>query len=226
MSPKERLISRIPNKHKPLLKYVHVFGKTLYRYILLLSPTRQLQKVKFKKMKEIKLNVGCGKVKFPSWLNVDLEPSADFILDIRRKLPFGNSSISFIYCEHVFEHLTYDEGQRLLQEFFRCLGKDGVVRIAMPDLDYVVQKYSTDWRDQDWLTWPGNECVNTKGQMINISFRWWDHKYLYNEEDLRNQFNAAGFSNSIRLELNKSNRSELRGLETRKDSKLIMEAQK
>jgi len=62
--------------------------------------------------------------------------------------------------------------------------------------------------------------------MINIAFRWWDHKYLYNEEDLRNQLIKAGFQKIKRCEWNKSNYIELAGLETREDSKLTMEAEK
>lgn len=100
------------------------------------------------------------------------------------------------------------------------------MRIAIPDLDYIIQKYNTDWKNQDWLAWTGFKFIETRGQMINISFRWWGHKYLYNEEDLRNLLIKVGFQNIIRCDWNKSNHIELAGLETRKDSKLIMEAEK
>lgn len=62
--------------------------------------------------------------------------------------------------------------------------------------------------------------------MINISFYWWGHKYLYNEEDLKNQLTRAGFRKILRCEWNKSNHVRLCNLETRKDSRLIMEAEK
>jgi predicted SAM-dependent methyltransferase len=95
----------------------------------------------------------------------------------------------------------------------------------MPDLDYIIQKYKMqDWRNQDWLSWPKYEFVKTRGQMINISFRWWGHKYLYNKEDLRNQLTKVGFRKTMQCEWNKSNHAELCNLETRNDSKLIMES--
>lgn len=78
--------------------------------------------------------------------------------------------------------------------------RGGIVRIAMPDLDYVIKKYKADWKNQDWLSWPGYEFVKTRGQMINISFRYWGHKYLYNKEDLRNQLIKVGFKNIVSCE--------------------------
>ena len=112
-------------------------------------------------------------------------------------------------------------------EFRRCLKKGGVLRIAMPDLDYIVEKYNTDWKNQDWLSWPGYEFIRTRGRMVNVVFRWsWGHKYLYNEEDLRAQLTGAGFQRIVRCEWNKSSHSELAGLETRRDSILIIEATK
>ena len=82
----------------------------------------------------------------------------------------------------------------------------GGVRIVMPDLDYIIQKYKMqDWRNQDWLSWPEYEFVKTRGQMINISFRWWWHKYLYNKEDLRNQLTKVGFQKIMSCKRNKSN---------------------
>lgn len=50
--------------------------------------------------------------------------------------------------------------------------------------------------------------------------------YLYNEEDLRIQLENGSFRKIVRCELNKSDYCELVGLETRKDSKLIVEAVK
>ena len=194
---------------------------------MLLFPGKQFKSAKFKKMSPLKLNIGCGKVKFPSWVNIDIEPSANLVIDVRKGLPFDNNSVDFIYCEHFLEHLTFEEAEKVLREFYRCLKhREGFVRIAIPDLDYIIEKYNQSWRNQDWLSWPEYEFIKTKGQMMNISFRLWGHKYLYNEEDLKNQLTKVGFLKIMRCEQNKSNHNELCNLETRKDSKLIMEAER
>jgi predicted SAM-dependent methyltransferase len=173
-----------------------------------------------------KLQLGCGDVKLSGWLNIDIKSNADLVVDVRKGLPFDDNSVDFIYSEHLHEHLTYQEGERLLSECHRCLKKHGVMRVATPDLDYVIQKYGSDWKDQDWLTWSGFQDIETRGMMLNIGLRSWGHQYLYNEEDLRKQLVKAGFKCIIRCQWNSSKHTELIGLETRKDSTLIIEAGK
>jgi predicted SAM-dependent methyltransferase len=172
-----------------------------------------------------KLHVGCGNVKLPGWLNIDVEPSADLVIDIREGLPFEDNSIDFIYNEHFLEHLTYEEGEKALRDFRRCLKNGAVLRIATPDLDFLIQLYHSDFKNEDWFP-AGYEFVKTKGMAINMAFRWWGHQYVYNEEDLTGQLVKVGFQNIKSCELNKSNYPELSNLETRKESTLILEAVK
>jgi len=172
-----------------------------------------------------KLNVGCGKVKLPGWVNIDIEPGADLVIDVREGLPFNDNSVDFIYNEHFVEHLTYEECEKVLREFWRCLKKGGVLRIAAPDLDFIIQIYDRDFKNQDWFP-AGFEFVKTKGMAMNMAFRSWGHKFLYNEEELTGQLIKVGFQNIKRCELNKSNYPELSNLETRKESTLILEAVK
>ena len=51
------------------------------------------------------------------------------------KLPFENDSIDFIYSEHFFEHLFFDEALSLMQECYRILKPNGVIRTCVPDAD-------------------------------------------------------------------------------------------
>lgn len=190
------------------------------------SPLKKPQITRLKKIRPLKLNVGSGKAKLPGWVNVDLELNSDLVLDVRKGLPFDNNSVDFIYNEHFLEHLTFEEGLRVLKEFNRCLRVDGVLRIATPDLDFIVKKYNSDWKNQDWLSWPEYKFIKSKGRMINIALTWWEHKYLYNEEDLRNHLADAFFKKIAKCEWNESNHADLRGLETRRDSTLILEAEK
>lgn len=221
MSISESIKQKIPESFKLPLRIALRGYRRIYGRVILLSPQKCFKVAKFKKIKNLKLNVGCGKVKFPGWVNIDIEPGADLVMDIRKGLPFDNNSVDFIYCEHVLEHFTYEEGEKVLREFERCLRRGGIVRIMMPDLDQAIKKYKSDWKNQDWLSWPEYKFVKTRRQMTNISFRWWGHKYLYNEEDLKNQLVKTGFQKIVRCEQNKSNYTELCNLETRKGSRII-----
>lgn len=191
----------------------------------MVSPNYRLKVSKLKRLKPLKLNLGCGKVRFKGWVNIDIDHTSDIVLDLRKPLPFQAESVDFVYNEHFIEHLTFEESSRVLAEIHRCLKKDGVLRVATPDLDYVIEKYgSTDWRNQDWLTLPGYDYIKTRGCMINTSFRAWEHKYLFNEEDLTDVLRSAGFKYIKRCNFRTSSNGELQGLETREDSKLIIEA--
>jgi len=230
MTIPELLWRRIPERVKPHLRFAIPAYRSVYmpvrRRIVLISPIRPFKVAKFKRYSPLKLNVGCGQVKYAGWVNIDIEPGSDITIDIRDGLPFNDNSVDFIYNEHVLEHLTFEEGTKVLKEFARCLKLGGVLRIAMPNLDYVIERYNSDWRNQEWLSFPEYKFIASRGRMINICFSSWGHKYIYNEEDLGNQLTAAGFQQVTRCEWNKSAHAELAGLETKRDSKLVIEATK
>jgi predicted SAM-dependent methyltransferase len=222
------LVERTPGKVKSLPRLalrvcVGLSEEMLFWWQVSVRP------LKLRKLKEsapLKLHIGCGQVMIPGWVNIDIRPGADVVVDVRRGLPFADGSVDYIYSEHFMEHLAFEEGGKILREFARCLSERGTVRIAMPDLDYLVDRYGSDWRDQEWLSSPWYEFVSTRGRMINVAFRSWGHKYLYNEEDLRDQLSRAGFRKIERCEWSRSCHPDLAGLETRRDSKLIVEAEK
>ncbi len=170
------------------------------------------------------LNVGCGDVKYPGWLNVDIIPTADVVVDVTQGLPWADATFERIYNEHFIEHLTVEQGLAFLRECHRVLTPGGVLRMATPDLDFLVQRAAGDWRDQDWLSWPQFGFIQTRAEMMNISFRWWGHQYLYDEEELGRRLVEAGFKVWRRVPWGESGYPALRGLETRKDSNLVVEA--
>ncbi len=175
----------------------------------------------------LKLHLGSGTVRLDGWVNIDLEtPQADFHLDIRRALPFADGAARLIYNEHVIEHITADEGAQCLADWHRVLEPGGVLRIATPDLAYLVGKYGAGeaWRDQAWLRLPEYQFITTPAEMLNIAFRWWGHQYLYDADELGRRLRNAGFRDVTRCALGESAHPELRGLETRPDSMLILEA--
>lgn len=175
----------------------------------------------------LRLNIGCGDVYFDGWVNIDRDsPKADLKMDIRAALPYEDNGVDFIYNEHLIEHLTVQEGVAVLSEFYRVLKPGGVLRIATPDLDYLVFKYFFFWKRQDWIKRFGYGWIKTRAEMMNIGFREWGHQYLYNREELERRLKEAGFKEISRRKMNKSKFPDLKNRETRIDSKLILEAVK
>jgi predicted SAM-dependent methyltransferase len=68
------------------------------------------------------------------------------IHDVRRGLPYPESSLSYVYSSHLFEHLFADEARALLCECFRVLVPGGILRLAVPDLELFCRWY---WESKD-----------------------------------------------------------------------------
>ena len=74
------------------------------------------------------------------------------------------------------------------------------------------------------LELPEYQFIQTRAEMINVSMRWWGHRYLYDGEELERRMRDAGFATIRRCGYGESTVAELAGLETRPDSMLILEA--
>jgi predicted SAM-dependent methyltransferase len=175
----------------------------------------------------LRLHIGCGDVYLNGWVNIDSESDkADLRHDLRKPLPYDNETVEFIYSEHFIEHLLPEDGELLLRDARRVLRKNGVIRIATPDLDYIVFRYVFGWRKQAWIEKYGYSFMKTKAEMMNVAFHHWGHQWLYNFSELKRRLESSGFTGITRKKYRRSDFSELRDLETREDSKLIVEVVK
>ena len=62
-------------------------------------------------------------------------------LDVTKGLPFDDCSVEAIYSSHMLEHLTRDAARRLLAECRRTLRPGGVLRVVLPDLRRLAERY-------------------------------------------------------------------------------------
>ncbi len=89
------------------------------------------------------VNIGCGYIFHPSWINLDLVPVAPQVqrYDARRGLPFSANEVDVCYSSHVLEHLHHQEAVQFLAEANRILKPQGIIRIVVPDLEAIVRYY-------------------------------------------------------------------------------------
>ena len=89
------------------------------------------------------LNIGCGSVVHPEWINLDSAPVVQGVIahDLRRGLPFSDESFDAVYGSHVLEHLVPSAAAQLLRECLRVLKPGGIVRLAVPDLEIIARLY-------------------------------------------------------------------------------------
>ncbi len=121
----------------------------------------------------VKVNLGSGFIGLPDWINYDNSivaraskypglirlcvkmgllpaPYRDIqwppivCHDCRRGIPLKDASVDVIYSSHFFEHLYRFEVIALLKECLRILKPNGVIRVALPDLNTFVERYKAN----------------------------------------------------------------------------------
>src|SRR5271165_4344840 len=89
------------------------------------------------------VNLGCGQRFHPDWVNLDLHPSDPSVQkwDLQNDLPFPDESFDVVYHSHVLEHLSRADGLQLLRRCRRVLKPNGILRVAVPDLERIARDY-------------------------------------------------------------------------------------
>jgi len=112
---------------------------------------RRAARAYFRSHEQARLNVGAGPdFRLEGWLNTDRNPHHSrgvAYLDATQPFPFKDSTFDYVTSEHLIEHLTYDEGLRMLGECFRVLKPGGRIRLATPDLQVYVDLFGADKSD-------------------------------------------------------------------------------
>lgn len=91
----------------------------------------------------MKLHLGCGKRFLPGFVHVDLDdfPHIDHRSSIASLDYLSTDSVSEIYSSHSFEYFDRSESRIVLKEWFRVLQPGGIIRLAVPDFDSLVEIY-------------------------------------------------------------------------------------
>lgn len=89
------------------------------------------------------LNLGCGNHFHKDWINVDFVSKSENVkaCNLLNGIPFENESVDVVYHSHVLEHFSKTDGVSFLKECFRVLNNDGIIRIAVPNLETIVKEY-------------------------------------------------------------------------------------
>jgi SAM-dependent methyltransferase len=156
--------------------------------------------------------------------------------DLSKGLPLPSASADHAYSSHFLEHLSREEGERLLADCARVLRPGGRLRLLVPDLGSIVERYercraerpaeaakvfleATGFLDypfpRDPLRWP-----------MWIVRRRHNHAFLYDEAALRAALQAAGFADIRRCGYGESDIPGIREVEVpdRFEHSLCLEA--
>jgi predicted SAM-dependent methyltransferase len=181
-----------------------------------------------------RLNLGCGPDWREGWLNADLGLTGDIHLDASRRFPFPDGFFTMIFSEHMIEHLPERAAEVCLRECHRVLQPGGVLRVSTPDLAQAVRKYLAPLSDTEAdralaaavTNWKYPQSLPTPAQWLNDGFYLWEHRHLYDQQDLTEALQKAGFSDIRRIDSSDGLSEPAARLESRIDDSLVVEARK
>lgn len=208
------------------------------------------------------INLGCGPIQPAGWVNVDfsnrarlvkyfpiidsllrklgLIPPTEFsrkttVFDVRKSLPFGDSSVHAIYAGELWEHLLPKDAVSLMNECCRVLIPGGQLRVNVPNTyrfwkrycdahEEMIKQPRESWDDNYANKWIGMfwEDICTSRPLFNSMGHF--HKWAYDEVSLTLQYERAGFVNVKKRNLHESNIPNIDQVEKR--SFLVIEGDK
>lgn len=92
----------------------------------------------------MKLHLGCGNKHIDGFTNIDARPldGVDVVDNIITLTEYENNSVKLIYASHVLEHIGRNEYMSVLKRWYDILEPNGILRLAVPDIEQVVNYYN------------------------------------------------------------------------------------
>jgi predicted SAM-dependent methyltransferase len=131
------------------------------------------------------LNFGCNIFKLNGFTNIDIDPKngPDVVMDLGNlRQNYAQNEVDFIYAGHFFEHISWENGKKLMQDVHTVLKPFSSIVIAVPD--YV-------------KTTEQEDIVNAERIILNYG----NHVTLYNLGRLEELASQAGFQFFTEVEL-------------------------
>lgn len=149
----------------------------------------------------VKLHLGCGKRFFgEDWIHID---GGDFPHlkghDIT-KLDFDDNSVELIYASHVLEYFDRAQVSDVLKEWNRVLKHEGILRLAVPDFENMVNLYKQGHLLESFLG-----PLYGKMKMSETTIY---HKTCYDFQSLEKVLKENGFREVVRYDWKNTQHSQ------------------
>jgi predicted SAM-dependent methyltransferase len=213
----------------------------------------------------LKLHLGCAGTVVPGWENIDKSPSvylarfprlrlvlhragmisdaqakgfpAGIIhADVSRGLPYPEASAAYVYSSHLIEHLSRWQALDLVRECRRVLRPRGILRVATPNLEGIVDAYVDTDRPSDGGETGADVMMSRLGMFSELRANRVQrlihrvasasyHQWLYDSESLVRLLRESGFNETSVCSYRQGETPDLDRLEHRPES-LIVEARR
>ena len=137
---------------------------------------------------KVLIHLGCGPQNDERYINVDLIPfpHVHFIHGVTRLPMFKNNYADLLYASHVLEHTQYGQLKEILKEWCRVIKPGGIIRIAVPDFDKILEIYELENHNIEKI-----EGVLMGAQHYRYNF----HMAVFNKDYLTKLLIESGFTN-------------------------------
>lgn len=116
--------------------------------------------------------------------------------DATRRFPLASGSVDALYSSHMMEHLDRNAAAKFLQEAARVLRPGGIIRIVVPDLKKLVDRYSAmgdadEFMESTLLYSPDPRTLAQRIRLLYSGLR--NHRWMYDGPSLTRLLRAHGF---------------------------------
>lgn len=163
---------------------------------------------------KVKLNLGSFTTMFHGWVNIDQHNLGNYAQaygykfqqhDLKQGLPYPTGGVDLIFSSHCLEHLSFDDGLKLLKECRRVLKPAGAMRILVPDAELLMCSYTGEeyyypmpnHRENVPQLYEFHEINDNCEKAPTMAMKLWallheGHQAIYDYETLAHQLTQAG----------------------------------
>ena len=173
-----------------------------------------------------RLNWGSGTEPPQGWINCDIKegPGIDISCDIRDGLPLEDGSVDYAVSIHALPELPYPDVEPALIELRRVLKPEGVLRLALPDLEKALQAYQAG--NAEYFLVPDDDARSIGGKLI-VQMTWYGYsKSMYTFDFAEELLYRAGFRRVLRRRYREtaSEHPEITALDNRERESFFVDA--
>jgi SAM-dependent methyltransferase len=132
---------------------------------------------------DVKVNLGAGITHIPGFVNVDVSPRADVVVDLSRdRLPFESDSVDLVFSHHTLEHVA--NYLFALSEIHRVLKHGGRFLVGLPYVTltkyHLVNPYHLhNFNEYSFDFFDPQQLLGSAAEQGKVAFRKVFHDFHY-----------------------------------------------